>query len=330
MKKRQRGNGDGSITKLAGKRRKPYAVRITTGFKSDGTQKRSYLGYYKTVTEAKRALNEYLVNPFDLNKITTIEIFNKWVKGSKYTEEVLNNYRRVIENSGLSKKIFKDIKLMHLEDAASELTPAMQKRYKAAWKNLYLYAMKNDIVNKNLADIMDVDEYIAGERGVISTTDVKRILDGEEDIPKILLYTGLRISELLEIKSENVNLAEKIMIGGKKTKNGKNRRIPIHNAILPLIEKFMANGNEYLITDKNNKKIKYDDYLTNYWHGNKILTRYTPHYTRHTFVSRSVKLGLDRGVLQRVIGHSNKDATDIYTHLDLDQLRDFIDDFYYD
>ena len=78
----RRGNGEGSIFKLSGKRRKPYVVRITTGYTDDGKQKYKYLGYYTKRTEEKAALRKYLTDPYDLSikNITVIEIFEKWRK----------------------------------------------------------------------------------------------------------------------------------------------------------------------------------------------------------------------------------------------------------
>lgn len=63
----RRANGEGSIFKLSGKRRKPWAVRITVGYEENGKQIYKYVGYYQTKTEAKTAVREYLVNPFNLD-----------------------------------------------------------------------------------------------------------------------------------------------------------------------------------------------------------------------------------------------------------------------
>ena len=62
------------------------------------------------------------------------------------------------------------------------------------------------------------------------------------EIVMIGIYTGFRVRELLEIKKENVNLETRIIIGGgNKTLTSKDRHVPIHKAILPLIEKRMHN-----------------------------------------------------------------------------------------
>ena len=327
-RRRTRGNGEGCIIKLGGKRKNPFAVRVTVGFKNDGKQIYKYVGYYKTKTEAKKALSNYLINPYNLEKLTTQDIFEKWVETAKFTEDVLKNYKRVIDKSGLAKKVFKDISLMQLEEAARELTPAMQKRYKAAWKNLYLYSMKHDLVSKDLASLMELDKYKAKERDAITPADIKKILRDDDIIPKLLLYTGMRIDELLSIETENVDLEKRIMVGGLKTEAGKNRKIPIHKDILPIIEELYNKGYKYLLTNGKGRKIQYNNYLKE-WHTDEVRTQYTPHYTRHTFVSRAIKLNLDRSVLQKIVGHANQDVTAHYTHLDNEQLVDFIDSFNY-
>lgn len=328
QRKRVRGNGEGSVIKLSGKRKKPYACRVTVGFTDEGKQKFKYVGYYENKKDAKDALNKYLINPYNLEKLTTEVVFEKWATTSKFTEDVLKNYKRVIDKSGLAKKVFKDISLMQLEEAARELTPAMQKRYKAAWKNLYLYAMKHDLVNKDLASLMELDKYKAKERDAITPADIKKILRDDDVIPKLLLYTGMRIDELLSIETENVDLEKRIMVGGLKTEAGKNRKIPIHKDILPIIEELYNKGYKYLLTNGKGRKIQYNNYLKE-WHTDEVRTQYTPHYTRHTFVSRAIKLNLDRSVLQKIVGHANQDVTAHYTHLDNEQLLNFIDSFNY-
>lgn len=326
---RVRANGDGCIINLGGKRKNPWTARVTVGYDKNGKQKFKYIGYYKNKTAAKAALANYLINPYNLDKLTTEVIFEKWVETAKFTETVLKNYKRVIDNSGLAKKVFKDIKLMQLEDAARELTPAMQKRYKAAWKNLYLYAMKHDIVDKNLADLMELDKYRAKERDAISAEDIKKILAMENVIPKLLLFTGTRINELLSIKSKNVDIKNRIMVLGSKTAAGRNRRVPISKEIMPIIESLLSKGTDYLITDDKGRKVNYNSFLTNFWNKNDVLKKYVIHQTRHSFVSRCIKLKLDRGTLQKIIGHVNKDTTDIYTHILDEDLVNWIDNFNY-
>ena len=59
----RRANGQGTIVKLAGNRRRPYAVKRITGWKENGVPTYKYLSYHKTYREAERALNKYNEDP---------------------------------------------------------------------------------------------------------------------------------------------------------------------------------------------------------------------------------------------------------------------------
>lgn len=81
-------NGYGSISKLSGKRRRPWVVRLTDSYSvTDGkiTQSRKTLGYYETRSKALAALAEYNKKPYDIDVagVTFAEIYELWVVGKK-------------------------------------------------------------------------------------------------------------------------------------------------------------------------------------------------------------------------------------------------------
>lgn len=80
-------NGYGSITKLTGKRRNPFMVRIRCTYTAeDGTVKeqRSILGYYHTRTEAMQALADYNKSPYDVGKNASFaDLYEKWISTKK-------------------------------------------------------------------------------------------------------------------------------------------------------------------------------------------------------------------------------------------------------
>ena len=79
-------NGYGSIIKLSGKRRKPFAVRVTAGWSNKGKQIYRYVGYYSNLKEANQKLVDYNKNPYNLDgeNVTFEDVFEKWKK-RKYT-----------------------------------------------------------------------------------------------------------------------------------------------------------------------------------------------------------------------------------------------------
>ena len=99
----RRGNGDGSIYKLSGKRRKPYAVRVTIGWTTEGKQKYKYIGYYSSKTEAKKDLAEHLTNPEkNPHGTQTLEsVFNAMLEKSDFTEGTKNNTSAGLKNWNL-------------------------------------------------------------------------------------------------------------------------------------------------------------------------------------------------------------------------------------
>lgn len=118
------------------------------------------------------------------------------------------------------------------------------------------------------------------------------------------------------------------MVGGNKTENGKDRTIPLHKKIVPLIKARMESSrNGHLFENTLGKKLTYALFMSKYWGAllAHVEPGHTPHDTRHTFVSRMDSLGVNRVTIKKIVGHSSKDVTDIYTHKNLDELLEAVD-----
>ena len=323
----RRGNGDGSIYKLSGKRRRPWAVRVTTGWTLEGKQMYKYVGYYRTKTEAKDALMDYLTNPYDLSNknIKLMDVFKEWYENTDLAEKTKKNYKSAFNKAvSIHRLPMRDIKAGHLEDTMEEMSDYMKRVFKNCMNQLYIHAMKYEIVDKNIIELVTVKDVKIEERIPFTPEEIKKLKGFNHplnDTAIILLYTGLRISELLEIETKNVFPDEKYLIAGKKTKVGTNRIIPIHDEILPLVIARYQQGNKYLIT-RENKKIPYRSYRQIYWDKmcSAIGADNTPHDTRHTFATAADRCNMDRVALKRIIGHSLKDVTEHYTHKNIDEL----------
>lgn len=333
----RRGNGDGSIFKLSGKRRKPWAVRITTGWTDEGKQITKYLGYYKTKTEAKAALNQYIVSPYELEtkSVTLWQVYEGWEKETTISEKTKKNYISAFNRAeNLYKTPMRDIKVMHLERVLEQLSPHMKKVFRNMMKQLYIYAMKHEIVDKNIMELITVKEAEVKERVPFTVEEIERLKAYKHkhtDTAIILLYTGMRITELLEIKTENVNLAERYMKGGIKTEAGKDRIIPIHDEIFELVKARFERGHKLLICHDNGKPIPYRSYRSVFWDrmSTRLKLEHTPHDTRHTFATFADRVGMNKVALKRMLGHSLKDVTDHYTHKDISELLEEINKLEY-
>ena len=99
----------------------------------------------------------------------------------------------------------------------------------------------------------------------------------------ILCYTGLRPSELAQIRTADVHLAERHMRGGMKTKAGKNRVIPLAEKSVPLIDKLYNPANEYLLNLNGEPLLNVQNLRLRVWDKCPLLTNHLPHYGRHIF-----------------------------------------------
>src|SRR5699024_966254 len=147
-------NGYGSVFKLGGKRRKPWAVRITTDWTDEGKQVFSYLGYYKTRPEAVSALAEYNNAPYDLNanKITFEEIYERFKKEKfpKVSQHSIYSYETGFRYAEpLHKMKFKDIKKAHLQRIIDgcDRSYSVKHQIRVLFNQMFKHALENDITD---------------------------------------------------------------------------------------------------------------------------------------------------------------------------------------
>lgn len=334
-------NGFGSIIKLRGKRRRPYAVRITAGWTEEGKQIFKYLSYHEKKTEAVKALAVYNSDPYDIEvaSITFAEVYEKWAERGfeRLSDSAAGTYRSAYKHCApLYDAKLREITTDMLQDVINGIEAhSMVGFTKQLLMKVYAYAMERDIVNKNYAEFIVLPKRQEPKKDKHPFTDEEIEVLWENvgkvkyvDLTLILLYTGMRVNELLFMKKANVHVDKRYMVGGSKTSAGKNRIIPIHHRIVPLIEKCMSEStSETLFTNNHGTELKYSSFIRHHW-GNildLVESEHTVHDTRHTFVSNMDRAGVNRVTLQRIVGHSGASVTDRYVHKDVQELIEAVD-----
>ena len=141
----------------------------------------------------------------------------------------------------------------------------------------------------------------------------------------ILCYTGMRPTELTQIKISDVDLTARYMRGGIKTAAGKNRVIPIAEKIVPLIEGFYNPVNEYLLTINGKATLNGQSLRSFIWNKSPLLKNHLPHDGRHTCATLMDDVEIPLKIKQLILGHSAGDITSkVYTHKTINQLIDAI------
>lgn len=339
-------NGYGSITKLSGKRRRPYVIRKTVGWDIDkesgrATQRVFIIGYAATRMEAMQMLAEYNNSPYDLSasKSTFSEVYERW-SAEKYLSGIsksnIHGYQASYKVcSCLYEKVFKEIKLANLQyviDSCGKNYPTLRK-LKVLFNQLYEYAMKHEICNKDYSEYVNIIQHKdknpnKKERDKFTDEEISRIWELSDDryyqTILILIYSGVRVSELLNLKKNDVHLEEQYFdVISSKTDNGI-RKVPIADKVLPFYRTWYDMNDEYLLSGGGGKKIDYHTYLDSYFKPllENLKIKGTPHFCRHTCISLLARAKVDQTTIKKIVGHSGAMTLTekVYTHLDIQEL----------
>lgn len=331
-------NGYGSVVKLPGNRRKPWAVRISYWEDLPGQnpkRKRKYLEYFAEQKSALTYLAEYnngivVKEHMRYTDIPTFaEMFEKWKKYRKSMKSspAASTWRNYDIAFGMFSAIHsKKIAAIRAQDLQECLNAQSSKskttigNMRAVLRGMWQYAIANEFLEN------DITQYLSFEFTESGVPIHTRFSDKEigqlwkaigivnnVDILLIYIYTGCRPVELLDILSENVHLKDRYMIGGVKTEAGIDRIIPIHEAIVPFIEQRLSLGRKYLITNKYG-----DHYTRAVYHNsnfntvmNRLNMNHAPHDCRYTFAALADSVSMNETCRKIIMGHavSNKDMT---------------------
>lgn len=339
-------NGFGSVYKLSGKRRNPFVARKTVGWTFDPVKEKSYpvyeyVGFYPTRKEALTALTEYNKDPYDLhhNTITFAEVYEKWSEQHfpKVSESNVKGYKasyKVCSDIWSMKMV--EIKLDHLQkvvDGSGKNSPTL-KKLKILLGLMYDYAVIHEIVKQDKRDMIKyLDISQAGnpdslDRAPFKKKDIDllwKVHEGNEyySVILILIYSGVRISELLDLKKEDVHINEKYFYVRESKTDAGIREVPIADKILPFVREWHTRKSEWLICTPEGKHFTYRNYYDSYWKPlleTINLDSHRPHDTRHTCVSLLTSAGVDERIIKQIVGHKGQGVTQaVYTHLELDE-----------
>lgn len=337
-------NKYGSVYKLSGKRRKPWAARKTVGWKQIPEKQKSYpvyefIGFYTTKSEALQALANYNADPYDLhlNTITFKEVYDKWadIHFEKVSDSNITGYKAAFKTcKDLWDIKFQDIKLDHLQrvvDNSGKNTPTL-KKIKIMFGKMYDYAVIHEIVSPDkremvrYLDISKPGNPNAYDRKPFTKKAIKAIWAAHNSnvyltVILILIYTGVRIGELLNLEKKDVHLDERWFYVRESKTDAGIREVPIAEKIAPFFEYWLQKDCDRLICTPNQKPFDYRNYYDSYWTPlmkDLSLSKYTPHCTRHTCVSLLTEAGVDERIIQKIVGHKGQNVTQVvYTHLDL-------------
>lgn len=327
-------NGYGTVVRLSGNRRRPYIVKKVKGWKENGQPLFDIIGYAETREEGNILLANYNNDPWDVDmaKITLEELISlfkdkKYPRIGKSNQRALNAAAKHV--SSLYNIPYKQIKAYQMQDTINECGrgPSTQGHIMSLWKHLDDLALEMDITSKRYSSLLARDPSPESNRDRISDEVINRIWAHQNypwvDTILILIYSGWRVSELVYMEKNKVDLQLGTMQGGIKTQAGKDRIVPIHSLIYPMVQRRMAENGKYLI-QRNGRPIRPNSYRDTIWRpiANHLGIPGTPHWCRHTFESLLDSAGANRKCIDLMLGHKSKDTGNrIYNHKAVSELK---------
>lgn len=306
-------------------------------------------GYEKTLSAnqdsqtALSTLTQRLIA--DVNRITgaqkdesgktfaeVYEDFFKWKferdKSKKYSVSTLRSTRAAFNNcKSVHDKIFNELRHDDLQKVIDScpLKHSSLELIVNLFKQMYAYAEIYELVDKNYAAHIKINIADDDEHGVpFSNEDLKKLWQIKNnptaEFLLIACYSGWRISEFDTLE---VNLDKLYFKGGLKTAAGRNRIVPIHSAILPLVIHRITSSGHIGVQSK----IKFRSDVRKLLPSLGITADHTPHDCRHTFSRLCEDFKVSENDRKRMLGHSfGQDITNqVYGHRSADDLREEIE-----
>jgi len=335
-RKRRRAKGSGTVYKLPGNRTRPWVA-------FNGV----VVGTFASSAEAVEALDRFNANraPAELKNCTLQNIYNLWSPNAfaKISPKSQTSYENAFERAkALHNRRIRDLKTEDYQQVidgivADGLSRSLCEKQRLLFSQLCQYAMKQDIINKNYAQLLELPPSGKAKTRVISDEELERIGLYTSD-PKLgfvakatiaLCYTGMRINELLRMRREDVHLQQRYMIGGEKTDAGRDRMIPIHHEALPIIQEWMeGNDTEWLVHTAAGGVID-DSHFRRSFRALMAacgIKGVTPHTCRHTAATKMVSAGLRPEIVKQILGHTDFSLTvNRYTHTPVQELLDAVE-----
>lgn len=177
---------------------------------------------------------------------------------------------------------------------------------------------------------------------VLSLDEVDRLLAApRKDTPlglrdgamlEVLYATGLRVSELVNLRLEEVNLqVGYLRVRGK---GGKERVVPLNDMASERVRAYLSEGRPELASDSPEPwvflsrkggaltRVGFWQSIRKYAVAAGITRKISPHVVRHSFATHLLERGADLRIIQELLGHSDISTTQIYTHLERERLRE--------
>lgn len=215
----------------------------------------------------------------------------------------------------------------------------------AALRSFYQFLFREHVISEDPTIDLDTPKLEQRLPKVLNTEEVEKLLSQpdittplglrDKSMLELLYATGMRVSELISLSVEDVNLETGFLrcMG----KGSKERIIPVGSIALEYLKEYLSSVRKQLLNGKESKKLFFNrqgNPMTRqgFW---KIIKKYskqagiykkiTPHTLRHSFATHLLENGADLRAVQEMLGHADISTTQRYTHLTQNRIKQVYD-----
>ena len=279
-------------------------------------------------------INNYLEYLRVVRKYSDKTILSYYDDLVEYQEFLQNNFINILD---IDDKVVKDyLKYLY----SRNITKTSISRKLSSIRGLYNYLTNEDIITNNYFSKISntkrekhLPKFLKNEEidKILSVCENNTPLEERDTLVLELLYaTGLRVSELVNIKISDINKSDKsIKVLGKGSKE---RIVLYNNHTKVALDKYLSDGyhslnkknNGYLILNNRGDRISdryIRDIINKYVKKAGLDIKISPHTLRHTFATDMLEEGSDLMTVKELLGHESLNTTSIYTHITNEQIR---------
>ena len=254
----------------------------------------------------------------------------------------LRIFNKSLANKPLNQASNSDIALFLSQRYEQGISSRSSARILSSLRRFYTYLQRENHIGTDPTALIDTPRIGRRLPGSLSEHDIELLLNAPEPssvlgsrdkaMLEILYATGLRVSELVSLTTNQINLRMGVLrITGK---GNKERLTPIGEQAIDCLEEYMQNARKALLSQRPCNVV----FVTNraagmtrqaFWHTIKryakkadICKELSPHTLRHAFATHLLNHGADLRVVQLLLGHSDLSTSQIYTHIANERLKD--------
>ena len=213
-------------------------------------------------------------------------------------------------------------------------------RSTASIRNFYAFLIEEGLVEHNPVHDIAAEKVVKKLPQVLSSAEVELLLSQPKCVDmkgyrdkamlELLYATGIRVSEMINLDCEDVNLAGEFI---RCTSKGKERIIPLYPAAIRALDEYLnkvrphmiaAIDEQALFVNVSGERMSRQGFwkiIKHYQQTAKIDKEITPHTLRHSFATHLLENGADLQSIQEMLGHSDISSTQIYTQLVNQRLK---------